>query len=314
MVAIAVIGVLVAGLAYFGFAPGAEPVSVPSGAKAGDLILKPCSYATEQGRVAADCGTLVVPENRAEPGSRLIALPVTRIRARSGHPGEPIFRLEGGPGITNMTFPQASRFAADHDVVLDAQVVGAYYAAGGDPGSILGNAGTDHLWGGGGMVRGWPATPGREEFTRVRPSAVETLLVGGTLDFSTPSENATRELLPHLSNGHQVVLAELGHTSDFWTYQPEAGNRLINTFFDSGKVDDSAYTRRAMDFGTGVTFSALAKGILGTMLGFAILAVLSLLWMPYRVHKRGRFGPKASAWLRSVYSLVIGLGDGVLPR
>ena len=57
------------------------------------------------GSYAADCGTLVVPENRADPHSRLIALPVTRIRARSAHPAEPIFRLEGGPGITNMQFP-----------------------------------------------------------------------------------------------------------------------------------------------------------------------------------------------------------------
>jgi TAP-like protein len=190
----------------------------------------------------------------------------------------------------------------------DAKAVAAYYAAGGDPGSILGNAGTDHLWGGGGMARAWPATPDRDEFTQVRPSAVETLLVGGTLDFSTPPKNATRELLPHLSNGHQVVLAELGHTNDFWTYEPEAGSRLINTFFDTGAVDDSGYTRRAMDFSTGVTFSALAKGILGFLLGFALLALGSLVWLPYRVRRRGRIGPKASVWLRSVSPLVTGLG------
>ena len=35
----------------------------------------------------ADCGTLVVPENRHDPSSRLIALPVTRIKARAGQPG-----------------------------------------------------------------------------------------------------------------------------------------------------------------------------------------------------------------------------------
>ena len=91
---------------------------MPKGAQAGDLILESCTYATEDGSYDADCGTLVVPENRADPQSRLIALPVTRIRARSAHPAEPIFRLEGGPGITNMEFPKASRFADDHDVVL----------------------------------------------------------------------------------------------------------------------------------------------------------------------------------------------------
>ena len=105
-------------LAYLRFAPDTGPVSVPSGAHAGQLTLKPCTYATERGGYRADCGTLVVPENRANPKSRLIALPVTRIRARSAHPGTPIFRLEGGPGITNMDFSKASRFAGTHDVVL----------------------------------------------------------------------------------------------------------------------------------------------------------------------------------------------------
>ena len=84
---------------------GDDAVSVPSGAKAGDLILDDCQYATEHGNYDADCGTLVVPENRHKADSRLIALPVTRIRARSADPAEPIFRLQGGPGITNMVVP-----------------------------------------------------------------------------------------------------------------------------------------------------------------------------------------------------------------
>jgi len=48
----------------------------------------------------------------------LIALPVTRIRAQSEQPAEPVFRLEGGPGKTNMKFPMASRFTANRDVIL----------------------------------------------------------------------------------------------------------------------------------------------------------------------------------------------------
>ena len=118
IVALVVIGLVGLGLGYLHVSSGDDPVSVPSGAKAGDLILEDCHYATEQGNYDADCGTLVVPENRHKAGSRLIALPVTRIRARSADPGEPIFRLQGGPGITNMAFPAASRFADKRDVVL----------------------------------------------------------------------------------------------------------------------------------------------------------------------------------------------------
>jgi hypothetical protein len=117
IVALLVITLIGVGLGYLRFAPN-DTVSVPAGAKAGDLTLKNCKFATEDGGYAADCGTLVVPENRADPHSRLIALPVTRIRARSGASAEPIFRLEGGPGVTNMEFPMASRFAQERDVVM----------------------------------------------------------------------------------------------------------------------------------------------------------------------------------------------------
>ena len=43
---------------------------------------------------------------------------MTRIRSRSADPAEPIFRLEGGPGKTNMDFPFASRYVEDRDLVL----------------------------------------------------------------------------------------------------------------------------------------------------------------------------------------------------
>ncbi len=67
IVALALIALAVLGLGYLRFAPHAGPVSVPHGAHAGELILKPGSYTTENGSYAADSGTLVVPENRADP-------------------------------------------------------------------------------------------------------------------------------------------------------------------------------------------------------------------------------------------------------
>jgi hypothetical protein len=73
VVALALIAVLVAGLLYLRFAPGAGSVAVPEGASASDLILEPCEYVTDRGSYAADCETLVVPETRADPESRLIA-------------------------------------------------------------------------------------------------------------------------------------------------------------------------------------------------------------------------------------------------
>src|SRR4051794_16605071 len=75
--ALVLIALAALGLGYLHFSGGSATVSVPSGARAGELTLKPCTYRGGP----ADCGTLVVRENRHDPRSRLIALPVTRIRA-----------------------------------------------------------------------------------------------------------------------------------------------------------------------------------------------------------------------------------------
>ena len=118
IVALVVIALAASALAYLRFAPDAGPVSVPSGAHAGQLTLKPCNYATERGSYPADCGTLVVPENRRDAALAADRAAGDAHPGALGAPGTPVFRLEGGPGITNMQFPKASRFADDHDVVL----------------------------------------------------------------------------------------------------------------------------------------------------------------------------------------------------
>jgi pimeloyl-ACP methyl ester carboxylesterase len=548
VLALALIALLVAGLAYLRFAPDSSTVSVPEGAKAGDLILEPCEYPTENGNDAAECGTLVVPEKRADPQSRLIALPITRILAKSDHPREPIFILQGGPGISNMTFEIAGRYAGEHDVVLvgyrgidgsvrldcpevesalkpntdllsvetseayadafrscadrltaagidlgsygivqqvddmeaartalgydkidllsesagtrtamiyswrysdsihrsvmiavnppghflsypsttdeqigryaalcakddtcrrrtndlsaalhrtdaeipsrwlflpikkgnvriasffglmesspdaavgagptivdmwlsaaegdasglwsgsviadvlfsklfvwgqyasfaraDAQAVRDYFSTGEQvDGTNIGHAATTFSWGNGRLVDAWPAAPDENEYSQVRASNLETLLIGGELDFAMPPQVATKELLPYLPNGHEVVLPGIGHTGTFFAVQPEASSRLINTFFDTGKVDDSLYQPQSVDFTPAKRFGDMAKIFLRLALALAAVAVLSLLWMAWWVHKRGSFGGKASAVLRSAYPIILGLGGWLL--
>ena len=80
------------------------PLTVPEGAQAGDLVdLEPCTFNLFDEEHAADCGTLIVPENRADPDTRLIALPVMRLKAASDTPTEPVFWVAGGPGSENIT-------------------------------------------------------------------------------------------------------------------------------------------------------------------------------------------------------------------
>jgi hypothetical protein len=94
--------------------------------------------------------------------------------------------------------------------------------------------------------------------------------------------------------------------------QPEASSRLINTFFDTGKVDTSLYQAQSVDFTTASNFGKLAKVFLGLGIALGTLTVLSLVWMAWWVHKRGSLGPKASALLRPLSPVVLGLGGFLL--
>src|SRR4051794_31413903 len=543
IVALALIALALAGLGYLRFSSGESEVAGAAGAHAGQLAMHPCTYATEKGGYAADCGTLVVPENRHEAQSRLIALPVKRIKALSASPREPVFRLQGGPGLTNMDFPDASRFAGDRDVVLvgyrgvdgsqslqcreavsamkhardfrsdafydaygkglsdcaarlqhdgvdlagyslpervddleaarralgygpidllsesagtrtamiyawrhpqsihrsvlvgvnppgdflwyprlnDAQIekyaaickrddwcssrtndlaatlrsasrniperwgflrikpgqaeVGAFFglmhstgaaspisspmtigswlaAADGDTSglwflgtlaqvafpdvqvkgdaaavartdaayarryfaaprgehSIIGSPATDFLWAGGRLLDGWPANPDENLYGRGRTSKVETLVINGDLDFATPPQNAHRQLMPYMPNGHELVLQGLGHTDDFWSYQPRASSHLVNTYLNRGVVDDSLYVTNRVELEPDFAQTTIAKIMLAVFLSFAALTVVSLLALALRVRRRGGLGRKASGAVRGAYVIVLGLG------
>ena len=67
-----------------------------------------------------DFGSILVPENRNKPESRLLHLPFLRYRSKSVAPLDPVFYLHGGPGLPNAegnTF-LAGLFQDAHDVVF----------------------------------------------------------------------------------------------------------------------------------------------------------------------------------------------------
>ncbi|WP_420630541.1 alpha/beta fold hydrolase [Candidatus Leptofilum sp.] len=123
---------------------------------------------------------------------------------------------------------------------------------------------------------GWPVAPMPDAFREVQPTAVETLLVSGSIDYSTPSQAATEELQPALRNGEHIILSEFGHFNDVWGFQSEATRHMLATFFDSGEVDDSLFTYQQMDFHVGLGFPVIAKIGLAVAL-FAIGGLLALL-------------------------------------
>jgi pimeloyl-ACP methyl ester carboxylesterase len=67
--------------------------------KAGEIVIEPASLThPETGTVNFELGTLFVPENRADPKSRLIGVGFARFRALQPSDAPPTFHLPGGPG------------------------------------------------------------------------------------------------------------------------------------------------------------------------------------------------------------------------
>ena len=487
---------------------------VPEGAKADDLTLTRCKARTDSGSWVADCGTLIVRENPADAGSRLIALPIVRIRSTTGDSADPVFWLAGGPGLSNMKFKPPAALLSNHDFVMvgyrgvdgsstldcpeyaralhtpaplsarslvtlraalaqcltrlqhmgfalarytmrevvadmeaaraklgydrvnllsesygtrvaqiyaalhparvhrsvmigvnppegfvrephtvdahiqyyshlcardaacsartsdlaetvravnramprrwlcvpidpdkvklaafvllfnrksAAMVFDAYTAAArGDPsGLALLSAAVDVVipraftWGemyakaasadldtarnyeadmsppdailgsplsllqwGSVDVRRWPIPFLPEELRRVQGSEVQTLLVSGTVDFSTPAALATAELLPALPHGKQVVLAEFGHTADLWNVNPRATERLLTSFYATGVADSSLYRYVAMDFQASPRLPTLAKVLLGFVSTLVVAALVAMWCVARWVHRR----------------------------
>ena len=66
----------------------------------GALAFTPCTLAPEFGvqTVDAQCSSLEVPENRAEPGGRKVKLAIAWVPARGEAEPDPMFMIAGGPG------------------------------------------------------------------------------------------------------------------------------------------------------------------------------------------------------------------------
>ncbi len=93
---------------------------------------------------------------------------------------------------------------------------------------------------------GWPIDLIPEEYRTLQHSEAEALLLSGNIDVSTPHQYAT-ELLEYMPNGHQVIFDNRGH-QDIGLLQNDAYHDLVNTFYQEGTVDGSAFTFQPINF------------------------------------------------------------------
>lgn len=140
-----------------------------------------------------------------------------------------------------------------------------------------------------GFVRGWPRHPPIPA-GMVKSPEVETLLVGGTLDFSTPAQFAANELLPTLPRGRQVIVEGMGHTNDIWNLQPQATERLLASFLDSGVPDSSLFGPVDLPLLPRIGLPLIAKSLLFAAIALP-LAIMAILWYAVRRLRRARTRP-----------------------
>jgi hypothetical protein len=159
------------------------------------------------------------------------------------------------------------------------------------PGSIIGSPLSLLIWPAVAARSSWPMVLLPESIRHVQLSNVETLIISGNLDFSTPAEAATQELLPALKHGEQIVLKEMGHCGDLMGIQPQAFAHLLTSFYDSGAADASLFTYSPMDFHVRFGFPAIAK-ILVAVAALVVIGLAILVWLvAKRIQKRVRHLP-----------------------
>jgi len=172
----------------------------------------------------------------------------------------------------------AKAFSADYDFDPATD-----YVAEVTPGPyLLGSPGSSMGWAAAGI---WPVKKIPDEYRAAQPSSVETLMLSGTLDVSTPARNAREQLLPLLENGEQVVLSEFAHTGDLYYLQREATRHLLTTFYATGKVDASLYEPNEVNFEPKWGFPLIAKLALGGAVLALVLVILLLYWIVKRVRR-----------------------------
>ena len=122
----------------------------------------------------------------------------------------------------------------------------------------------------------WPATIVADELRHLRPCEVESLLVSGDLDISTPPQAAKDEALPFLSRGAQVVVPNASHVDDLWRLQPEAMQTLLTRFYDTGDID-AGFDPTVPRLSPPIRLPVLARAAAGTAVAAALSATLGVL-------------------------------------
>jgi pimeloyl-ACP methyl ester carboxylesterase len=135
------------------------------------------------------------------------------------------------------------------------------------------------------MAEEWPIELIPQDLRDLQESDVEMLLVGGTVDFSTPPASLD-EAKPYFHKAQMVLLPEFSHVGDVDTLQPQAFQRLITTYYDTGLADDSLYVYQPLCFKPGISLTVIAKLLMAAMVLLPALLILGVVLVVRHIHRR----------------------------
>ena len=113
----------------------------------------------------------------------------------------------------------------------------------------------------------------------------ETLIISGSVDFSTPPQYV-KEFLPYLKNGKQIILSEFGHVGDLRYLRQSMSDRIITDYFNSGIVNESSIEYVPMNFQVSWGFPLIAKVSLVVVFVLIIILMLLAVWLIRKIRLR----------------------------
>jgi len=148
--------------------------------------------------------------------------------------------------------------------------------------SIMGAPMSEALWP---MSEAWPIELVSKELREFQETDVDMLLVNGTVDFSTPP-GAVEEAKSYFHKAQSVILPEFSHTGDVFQQQPEAFERLITSYYDTGMADDSLYVYQPLSFKPSMSVTVMARLLVAAMIVLPALVVWGGVAVVRRVQRR----------------------------
>ncbi len=148
--------------------------------------------------------------------------------------------------------------------------------------SIMGGPLSELFWP---MAVDWPIQLIPKDLREFQETDVEMLLINGTLDFATPP-TALDKARPYFHKAQMVLLPEFSHTGDVQSLQPQAFQRLITSYYDTGVADSSLFVYQPLSFEPGMSLVKMARLLVAAMLILPALIVLGFVLVVRHIRQR----------------------------